>query len=195
MKKLLLIAVAASVLLAPMHAQAFDGAKKGFILGLGAGYGSAKQTVSVGSGSASATNGGVATVFKIGAGINDQFLLYYSNRVVFFSADTMDPYSEAVTSSSFMQGMSALAGSYYLTPEGPSAFVTGELGVGVLTDSDAGQSDSGFGFGLGAGYDFGNHFVLEAGYQRASVGSESIGSITVDTSISNFSITASWLGF
>jgi hypothetical protein len=193
MRKLMLIALVAATVLAPVHAQAFDGARKGFVLGLGLGFGSAKQTISAQGVSLSNTEGGLATTFKIGAGLSDNFVLYYSNRVVFFNADVTVGLTNS--SHSLNQGMSAVAGSYYLEPAGPSFFFTGELGVGILTDRDADASDSGFGVGLGVGYDFGNHFVLEGTFMHAKVGAEDVGDVTIDESITNLAVTASWFGF
>jgi len=185
MRKLVLLGIAVSLLLLPPEAQAFNGERGGFILGLGAGFGSAKWTISAEEGSVSAevsnTESGIATSFKIGGGISDQMLLYYSNRVVFFS----------VEDHSFYQGMSAVAGSYYLEPTGPSVYFTGELGIGVVADRDAGESESGLGLGLGVGYDFGNHIVVEGSYMHSTVASEG----EADWSISNMTLTVNWLGF
>jgi opacity protein-like surface antigen len=189
MKKFLVIIVCIA-LLTPAYALAFDGNHRGFLLGLGLGFGSAKQTVSSGGASVSNTESGVATSLKIGGGINDQVLLYYSNRVVFYSTN-------GATDHSFYQGMSAAACTYYLEPVGPSFFFSGELGIGVIRDrdSDDDASDTGFGFGLGAGYEFSPHFSVEGSFMHATVGSENIDGHDVDFSINNFTVTANWLGF
>lgn len=175
--RMLLVFVLVAAIVLPGSAGAFNDDRQGFILGLGAGYGSAQQS----GGGDSDSYGGVATTFRIGGGVNSQTLIYYSNRVVFFS----------VRDYSFYQGMSAAGVSYFLQPTGPSFFFTGELGIGVLGTWEAGGgSDSGFGFTLGAGYEVTPHFLLEANYMRASVGDS-----PYDYTISNFTFTASWLGF
>jgi hypothetical protein len=176
--RITIIMIFMAMTLIPQNSQAFNNERKGFILGLGGGYGSAK----VSGDNDSDSWGGLATTFKIGGGTTDQVLLYYSNRVVFFS----------VNSYNFYQGMSAFGVSYFLEPQAPSFYFSGELGLGILgTWEEGGDSDSGFGFTFGAGYEVSPHFVLEANYMRASVSSDG----GFDYTISNFTFAASWLGF
>ena len=61
--------------LMPSESRAFDKQRKGFILGLGAGYGSATIKYA----DASESYGGVATTLKLGAGLSENVLFYYSN--------------------------------------------------------------------------------------------------------------------
>jgi opacity protein-like surface antigen len=145
---LLLIAI-----MLPSEGQAFDKQRKGFVLGLGLGYGSAKLKY----GDDSESYGGLATTFKIGAGLSEQVLLYYSNRVVFFSPDNVD--------ATFYQGASAVAVSYFLNPAAPSFYFTGELGLGVLDSTESGiDSETGFGWSLGVGFEFSRSWTVEANY-------------------------------
>jgi hypothetical protein len=173
---ILLVILAAAVLL-PGTSRAFNNERQGFILGLGGGYGSAKWS----SHGDSESWSGVATTLRLGGGVNNQTLVYYSNRVVFFSIEGYN----------FYQGMSAAGVSYFLEPTGPSFFFSGELGMGVIgTWEEGGDSESGFGFTLGAGYEVSPHLLLEFNYMRASVGDSSF-----DWDISNITFTVSWLGY
>lgn len=194
MKKFLAIIVCI-VLLTPAYALALDGNHRGFLVGLGLGFGSAKQTVSSGGTSVSNSESGVATSFKIGGGINDQVLLYYSSRVVFYSTDVAT--ADGIVDRSFYQGLNSVACTYYLEPAGPSFFFTGELGIGVIVDRDGDDdaSETGFGLGLGVGYEFSPHFSVEGAFMHAKVGSEAIDGHDVDFSINNVTVTMNWLGF
>lgn len=175
--RMLLFVILAAAIILPGTSRAFDDDRRGFILGLGGGFGSARWS----SRGQSESWTGVATTLRIGGGVNSQTLVYYSNRVVFFSDSGYSLY----------QGMSAAGVSYFLEPAGPSFFFTGELGVGVVGSLESGgSSESGFGVTLGAGYEVTPHFLLELDYMHASVGEGGF-----DWKISNVTFTASWLGF
>jgi hypothetical protein len=171
----LLVVLAAFFL--PQQGMAFDNERQGFVLGLGGGFGSAKQSY----GNNSDSQSGLATTLKIGGGISNQFLLYYSNRVVFLSEDSYQ----------FAQGMSAIGFSVFLEPSGPSFFFSGEVGMGAWSSLESGGgSESGLGLTVGAGVALTPHFLVEANYMTASLGDGAY-----DWTLSNFTLTASWLGF
>lgn len=162
--------------LLPGKSTAFDGERHGFILGFGAGYGGAKDGY--------LSNSGVSTSFKIGAGLNDQLLVYYSNQVVFYSE-----YHAILEKDAFRYlGMSSIAASYFLNPISPSFFFSGELGYGASGFNTGGSpTRSKLGFTVGAGYEFTRHVMLEASYMHAST--------KYTYNFSSFRITLNWLGF
>jgi len=173
--KALLITLALLLLVAPLTASAFDGDRKGFMLNLGLGFGQGKL-----SGSSDSVDGtGFGTDFKIGAGTSSQLMIYYTNRVVWYSPDG--------ASSTWYNGMSAAGVSYFLNPDAPSFFFSGALGIGVISAFDGLASESGFGFTLGVGYEFARNFIGEINYMNAGLDN--------DLSISNIALTISWLAY
>ena len=173
---LTILLVLVSLFLQTSRGTAFDGERHGFILGLGAGYGISENGIY--------SENGISTSFKIGAGLTDQLLIYYANRVVFYSkyhATFEKDYTR-------FQGMSSLAASYFLNPNSPSFFFSGELGYGARGSIDSGSATrSNLAYTVGAGYEFTRHFMLEANYMHAST--------NYNYSFSNFTITLNWLGF
>ncbi len=173
--KALLLTLALLLFVAPLTASAFDGDRKGFMLNLGAGFGQGKL-----SGHGDSVDGtGFGTDFKIGAGTSSQLMIYYTNRVVWYTPDG--------ASSTWYNGMSAAGVSYFLNPDAPSFFFSGALGIGVIAVSDGFDSESGFGFTLGAGYEFARNFIAEITYMNAGLDN--------DYSISNIALTVSWLAY
>ena len=153
------------VMVAAGTARAFDGKRSGFILGfgLGGGYSHVTQTLSsTGTGeklSTTADKYGVASEFKIGAGIGERFQLYYANRMNWFSAE--NALKETVT---FTSGVGLVGVSYYLEDETPSFYVLGLVGISTWDTPLEEYSDPSYGFGIGAGagWEFTRHFSLEA---------------------------------
>lgn len=173
--KTLLITLALLLLVAPLTASAFDGDRKGFMLNLGAGFGQGKL-----SGSSDSVDGtGFGTDFKIGGGTSSQLMIYYTNRVVWYSPDG--------TSSTWYNSMSAAGVSYFLNPDAPSFFFSGALGIGVISIGDGFDSETGFGFTLGAGYEFARNFIAEITYMYAGLDN--------DLSISNIMVSVAWLAY
>ncbi|MCB1185297.1 hypothetical protein KDM41_17905 [bacterium] len=158
--------LALGTVLAATPAHAFDGDRRGFLLGLGAGYGSAEAFRN--------TDKGTATSFKIGAGLNDRTLLYYSNRVVFFSQHGDVDY----------QGMTAAGVSFYLQPDQPSFFFSGELGVAARRSR---RGTSNLGFTVGVGYEFTRHLNFELNYMN--------GPIDESSELKNFTAVLSWIWY
>ncbi len=170
-------------------ADAFDGSRRGFVLGFGAGWGQAEQTLSgsLGGMSFDATSeySGVATDFRIGGGLSDQWLLYWTSQQVFFSSEN----------TTFGQGIGAVAVTWYSRPEAPALLLEGGVGVGGLADLEGGGSDTGFGILLGAGYEFARHWQLEATWVYASVDAEGLETFGFDASLSTVRVTLCWMGY
>lgn len=80
--RLLSLLVLAASLLLCADAHAFDGQRKGFVLGFGAGPGH------LDFGQEKESTWGVQTDLKIGAGLNDQTLLHYTGKQIWHSDGT-----------------------------------------------------------------------------------------------------------
>lgn len=183
MMKKILISLTLILLLVSFAAQvqAFDGDRKGFMLNLGAGFGQAEWEITGGGASLSVDETGFGGDFKLGAGINSQTVVYYTNRTLFYSIEEYN----------FVNGMSALGMSYFLEPQAPSIFFSAGVGLGVLMDSDASESESGMGFTFGLGFEFSTNWTLEATYMKANVLSEG----DADLNISNLMISINWFAY
>jgi hypothetical protein len=193
-----------------LPASAFDGARSGFVLGLGGGIGKAEQSVDVEgggvSGSVSVDNTGFATEFKLGGGVSEQVLVYYHARSVIYTYDldltVTDPFtgmtlaSDEISITAF-QGISGVGVSYFLMPEAPSAYANVTLGLGSLFETYEGDSNSEFGFGweAGIGFEFVKGFSAEVAYMASTVASEEFGDASADLEVSNIVFVATWIGY
>jgi len=145
------------------NANAFDGKRKGFILGggIGPGFTTFKEEIEffwLKIESERLNKAAIMTDFKIGYAPSDFWEIYYTNKVSWFwiTGDSEDKVTIA-------NGLAALGATYYFKPEAPSPFIAG--GVGVTAWSAIFESDPGteYGAGLfaGAGYEFARHFSME----------------------------------
>ena len=163
-------------------ALAFNGSRKGFVLGTGLGGAvvtspyqysvrfydfSSTGTDSVYVVHAKAVSGretraAVATDFTFGWGITDRVVMAYSNSVTW----------------GYESGITAVAVSYYISPVAPSSLM--EAGVGLTS----GRS---LGIWLGAGYEFRSHWLV-----RGRLGISSPGSGWRSATLG---VTLNWLGY
>ena len=159
-KKTIVLAAVFSVLAMSTSAFAWDGQRKGFLLGLGAGLGLSSLVQTTEDDSTGRHNEGAFIVdFKIGYAPDNRLGLYFTEKNFSLIMDTTTE-DQVVTNSSLF----ALGASYYRKPAAPSEFVAAGLG-GMLTRAPL-QEDSldwaGCGLFLGAGYEFRNHLSIEA---------------------------------
>lgn len=173
--RIFLLFLAFLMLAAPLTSSAFDGDRKGFMLNLGAGFGQGKLSWN----GMSVDGTGFATDFKIGGGPSSQILLYYTNRVLWYSPDG--------ASNTWTNGMSAAGMSYFLKPQAPSFFFSGALGIGAIGDTDGSDGESGFGFTIGAGFEIVRNLTVELNYMNSSLDN--------DFTISNLLFTVNWLAY
>lgn len=143
------------------EACAWDGKRKGFILGGALGFGFSPYTRSLDynygygytySWSKSETPSAVMTDFKIGYAPTDLVEVYYMNKVSWFKTD-----NNLTTSA-----ITGIGVTYLFNPRAPSWFVSGGLGLsswGFLTGSS--NSLSGFGLLVGGGYEFSRYWSIE----------------------------------
>ncbi|MEE9270542.1 MAG: hypothetical protein V3V49_09815 [Candidatus Krumholzibacteria bacterium] len=157
-------------------ARAFDERRSGFILGFGIGPSVTSFTQETRFSFFTTTiekipresEFGLATSFKIGAGIGEQVMIYYVNNVSWFSVvdSTVRTTSNvAVINDVIIANSVGLVGiSYYFEETVPSPYVMGVLGVSVWDApfEDGSSALVGFGLGAGVGWEFKPHWSLEA---------------------------------
>lgn len=163
-RKICCAAICISVMMGMfVQASAFDGLRKGFILGGGLGLGSTSVDQSVqfsgielGSGSESFL--GVQTDFKIGYAPSENLAIYYFSDVAWFDMDNALGSSVTIAS-----GVCGLGATYYVNQIAPT-FCFG-AGVGISTWSLPFESDADTWTGVGVmacfGYEFVRHVSAE----------------------------------
>jgi hypothetical protein len=145
-------------------AAAFNGQRKGFILGGGFGFGSTSYTQTLKMNGESMTSdrenkGAFNSDFRIGYAPSDQLAIYYGSKVAWFGFT--NAYDDDVTVSS---GVSSLSFSYYLNTTAPSAYFNGGIGLSSWAlpfEDDAPDPWNGFGLLGGVGYEFSRHLSAE----------------------------------
>jgi hypothetical protein len=146
--------------------QAFDGHRKGFVIGIGVGPGLTSYTqelkaelTSFSETIADESKTAVVTDFKLGGGVSDQFLLYYENRVSWFG--TKDA---AGTDFLVAHAIGLLGASLYLRPASPSPYVLMSVGTSAWVTIVESQTNSAVGPGMsaGVGYEFKRGWAAEA---------------------------------
>ena len=144
------------------NAHAFDGERKGFILGGGIGLGMTSFTQSLGgfgeriSGDRE-TKPSFVTDFKIGGGVSEQVLLYWTSRVSWFSLENI--LADTVTIAS---GTAGVGVTYFPNPES-NFYLLGGLGLATWgTPFESGTSPS-IGLALlgGIGFELSPHWTLD----------------------------------
>jgi hypothetical protein len=128
---------------------AFDGQRKGFILGVGFGAGGLNYD----GRSVSFNNVTFENNFKIGYAPSNSFEIYYANIVSYFET----------LGTSFASGAACIAVTKYLKPEGRGLYFCGGVGFGYFWETEWDTIDeSGFGTFGGIGYDIGKHWSVQA---------------------------------
>jgi hypothetical protein len=143
---------------------AFDGLRKGFILGGGAGPGYLTYE--------EVDKFCLATNFKIGFAPSNTFEIYYLNSVSWFG----------ISSSTFVNGLTGLGLTKYLNPEGRGLFVFGGVGLALLWELGGNESGSGLGLTGGAGYDIAKHWSVQADVTYCSI-SDAPNNVSVRVSV------------
>ncbi len=176
----------AAILFTATPAIAFDDNRQGFILGLGAGFHSIDiDFIYDGSNIGSQSKSGLATSFKIGGGITDQFALYYVRNASWYNASSFDG------DITYAIGLSGLGASYFLAPTAPSAYFLAALGIGDISAPLEGTVDIGSAFMFGGGYEFSSHIMAEA--TIITTNTESADDNLLNSKSSSFQFTINYL--
>jgi len=178
----------AAILFSATPALAFDEHRQGFILGFGAGFHSTSLDFNnSGFNSPSQSKNGVATSFKIGAGITDQFALYYVRNASWYSA----PFSNNGTTKNALYtiGLSGIGASYFFAPSAPSGYILGAFGAGDLAAPlENVNPDTGSAAMFGGGYEFNNHVMFEATLLKTNIQGSGFNPATLKSSSLQFTI-------
>lgn len=154
------------------HSNAFDGKRGGFILGggIGAGmtsYSATMEYLGYELTSDRESDFSIITNFIIGGGVGDNMLLYYMNRVSWFS--TEDEIA--------IFGLNGLGLTYYFSPKAPSGLFKAGFGLSTFMAPFEPEYEDylGIGFLLGAGYEFSPHWSVDADFVMGWPSSEEYG--------------------
>ncbi len=157
-------------------AQAFDGVRKGFVVGGGLGI-AANSHWEVDKTSVSEDKAGLGLNLIIGYAWDESNMIVYEGNVSAFSSDI------ASTAGGFLglgnqnitQGFNGATWYHYYGTPGKSLFTAAGLGVYVFDVQDFDANDPGVGILLGFGYEFSRHWqtgIYVSGGQTTSGGAD-----------------------
>lgn len=178
--KFIFLVICGISVLSAAQVYAFDGSRKGFVLGLAGGLSytnyehNAERLVYPAIITRKITAGyphgdsalGLMTDFVLGYGITGQIVLQYTNKVAWFLKRDIDfvyGMSHINEDCLVVFGMSSLGVNYYFQRKAPSLYISGAIGSSMWNTpfvSDY-NSKSGTGWSVGAGYEFRKHWSLE----------------------------------
>lgn len=168
---------------------AFDGERKGFVLGFGIGPAVTSFTQTLAYQCQEVTSDrenkfGLGTDFRIGYAPSNRLMIYYTNKVTWLSIE--NALNEDVI---IVNGVGLLGVSYYFKPEKPSLYLTGTLGLSTWGDyQEIGDGWSGFGIGAGVGYELARYWSVEGNLIYGKPGDSEMG-LDVHTNALGFMVT------
>jgi hypothetical protein len=136
-----------------MSANAFNGERKGFVLGGGLGI------VPVVTWE---FDDGDLHVDELRAGFGSQLIIGYAwdeHNMIVYEANGVR-YKSSELKVDIIQGFSGVSYYRYWGPKGKSAFFMGGLGIYLFSPEYFSQNDPGFGLLIGGGYEFTSHWQL-----------------------------------
>ena len=180
---------------------AFDGNRKGFMLGGGLGFAGTSFTQELQAPglrfeSDRENHGAIASDFKLGFGVSDRVAVYYFNRVSWFAIATGVKFNPR---SIIASGTTGAGVSLYQRSLPPSWYVHGGLGLSTWdapfdrTGNDA-AAWKGFGGLVGVGFEYTPHWSIEASVAYGSP-DESFGAIDIQSKSTSFLVTVSGLAY
>ncbi|UCD64811.1 MAG: hypothetical protein JSW34_05085 [Candidatus Zixiibacteriota bacterium] len=147
MKLTRVLSVAILILLIASSASAFDGLRKGFVLGGGLGMAPVVRTSIF---DADDSRGGVGLHIVIGYAWDEYNMIVYESNVAGAEAGRV----------TYAQGFGGPAWYHYFGPQGKSFFTVVGLGFYSYQIEDEDLNDSGGGYLIGGGYEFARHFQV-----------------------------------
>lgn len=184
------------VLTIATNVYAWDGQRKGFVLGfgLGGGYTTFTQTVEVSGVSETGDREnkfGVNSDFKIGYAPSNQLLIYWMSNVNWFNLENVLGDNVIIAN-----GVGGVGFTYYFSPADKSAYLRGGIGGSTWMAPFDSDIDNWYGFGVvgGFGYEFAKHWSIEAVAMWSNPSIEILG-IDFKTNALSFAITLNILGY
>ncbi len=179
------------LLLVTSSASGFDGQRKGFVLGGGAGIVPvAHWKVDIAffglEGSADENRVGFGLQFVIGGAFDEHNMLVYEGNASGFSSDLLDE--------SIAQGFNGAAWYHYFGDVGKSAFTALGLGLYYFQVGDYDPTNAGGAILLGGGYEFARHWQVGL-YLTVGKTSESGYGASADFEHANLSLIFSGIAF
>ncbi len=153
MKKVLATVLILSLVLA-VSASAFDGARKGFVLGGGLGFAPMAKFEAEELKAYNEDKAGIALNFVIGYAWDEYNMIVYEGNVTAHNSDW--------TRDAVAQGFNGASWYHYFGPKGKSAFIVAGLGLYVFNAEGFDQNDPGGALILGGGYEFAPHWQFGA---------------------------------
>lgn len=163
MRKLLISALLVVMMVGATNAAfAWDGKRKGFILGIGLGPGFTSFNQSLKSGGISITSDrqnelSFMSDFKIGYAPNNLWQIHWMSKISWFGLE--NAFGDNVT---IANGFGGVGATYSFYEGAPSPFLSGGIGFSTWATPFEEGSDTMYGFGivLGGGYEFSKHWSL-----------------------------------
>ena len=185
MRKILLVLLLALTAL-PASSSAFNGERKGFVLGGGLGLAPmARWSVDVFGDSYDESKVGFGVQLVIGYAWDEFNMIVYEGNVTGFSQDFGSYGSQSIA-----QGFNGASWYHYFGPKGCTFFTTAGLGFYYFDVEDFDTNDAGIGYLLGGGYEFTPH--VQAGiYLSGGKTSDPL----LDYGHNNFSLLVSAVAF
>jgi hypothetical protein len=155
------LALSLALLIVASSASAFDGSRRGFVLGGGLGLGLTSYTQELSGGLTGSSDrqnsGAIATTFKIGGGLSERTLLIYQQNQNWFSLTNV--FGDDVTVAS---GSGVLAVNHFVSDES-SVYLVGGIGLSSwsLPFEDGSKVSYGGTLLVGAGIEFSPHWSAE----------------------------------
>jgi hypothetical protein len=134
---------------------AFDGNRKGFVLGGGLGF-ALQGKYSFDAIDFEEDGSGLALNLVIGGAFDERNMLVYEGNVMGYTSDLFD---RLIT-----QGFNGASWYHYFGETGRSFYSTLGIGFYVFEMEDFDSNDPGFGLLLGGGYEFAKHWQVGAYY-------------------------------
>ena len=166
-----------------LKVHAWDGERKGFILGTGLGVGLVSFTQTANGIELFDDIGSTfASDFSIGYAPNNMFQIYYFSKVSWFRI--LNILNENVT---IADGVAGVGISYYFNEYVPSSYILGGIGFSSWSTPLEENTDTweGNGFVVGCGYEFSRHFNLES---TITWGNPSIEEFGIDYETDSFTL-------
>lgn len=203
-KTLLAFLILCIILVTTTGTFAWDGERKGFILGLGVGPGIDihKQKAEVlgfeiPDSGIDESKFSIFTDFKLGYAPSNILQIYYVNKVCWLKGDWLDVrgmdfgyYADVM----ILSGLTGVGVTYYFAPVAPSPFISGGVGLATSLPFESGaNSRMGFGFFAGGGYEFAKHWSVEGSFRWGHATNTEI--LDFSTDDITLSVTVNALGY